>query len=160
MGANDLSTALWRQRELLELLLFKFEEQQLLLAAGRTRWLPYSTREVEAIARRLKTAGLSLMVSSADVAAELGLPSDARLRDIAAEAPGAWKEIFGSHLVALISLTNDIRAIRNGNDKLLRFALRSTQETLNLIDDSPSTYTSDGTSKQVLKRAGLVDASL
>lgn len=160
MGANDLSTALWRQRELLELLLFKFEEQQLLLAAGRTRWLPFSTREVEAIARRLKTAGLSLMVATADVAGELGLPEDARLRDIASAAPGAWKGIFESHVVALIALTNDIRAIRNGNEKLLRYALRSTQETLNLIDDSPSTYTSDGTMNHVLRRAGLVDASL
>ncbi len=160
MGANDLSAALWRQRELLELLRFKFEEQQLLLAAGRTRWIPHATREVEAIARRLKTAGLSLIVATVDVATEWGLPEDARLRDVAMAAPGAWKEIFTSHLEMLVSLTNDIRAVRNSNDRLLRFALRSTQETLNLVDDSPSTYEADGTTKRVLKRAGLVDASL
>ena len=37
MGANELSMQLWRERELLEMLLFKLDEQQLLLAAGRTR---------------------------------------------------------------------------------------------------------------------------
>lgn len=31
MGANELSALLWRERELLELLVFKLEEEQLLL---------------------------------------------------------------------------------------------------------------------------------
>ena len=34
-----LSLILWRERDLLETLLFKLEEEQLLLANGRTRWL-------------------------------------------------------------------------------------------------------------------------
>ena len=37
MSANDLSNLLWRERELLELLVFKLEEEQLLLVAGRAR---------------------------------------------------------------------------------------------------------------------------
>ena len=45
MSANDLSNLLWRERELLELLVFKLEEEQLLLTAGKSRWLPQATRE-------------------------------------------------------------------------------------------------------------------
>ena len=36
MGANELSALLWRERELLELLSFKLEEEQLLLTAGKS----------------------------------------------------------------------------------------------------------------------------
>ena len=37
MGLAELSSILWRERDMLELLLFKLEEEQLVLAAGRTR---------------------------------------------------------------------------------------------------------------------------
>ena len=37
MSANDLSNLLWRERELLELLVFKLEEEQLLLTAGKAK---------------------------------------------------------------------------------------------------------------------------
>src|SRR5213080_171662 len=35
MGLAELSSILWRERDMLELLLFKLEEEQLVLAAGR-----------------------------------------------------------------------------------------------------------------------------
>ena len=50
MSVNDLSAVLWRERELLELLTFKLEEEQLLLAAGRSRWISHASREVVAAA--------------------------------------------------------------------------------------------------------------
>ena len=47
--AEDLSHQLWTMRELLEQLVYKLEVQGLLLAAGRARWIPYVTAELEAI---------------------------------------------------------------------------------------------------------------
>ena len=41
MGLSDVSNILWRERQLLELLLFKLEEEQLVLASGRARWLSH-----------------------------------------------------------------------------------------------------------------------
>jgi len=46
MAASELSAQLWKERELLELLLFKLEEEQLLLIAGKSRWISHATREV------------------------------------------------------------------------------------------------------------------
>ena len=43
MGLSEVSNILWRQRQLLELLLFKLEEEQLVLTAGRTRWITATT---------------------------------------------------------------------------------------------------------------------
>jgi hypothetical protein len=40
MSLTDLSSVLWRLRELLELLLFKLEEEQLLLLPGGPAGLP------------------------------------------------------------------------------------------------------------------------
>ncbi len=49
---EDLSLILWRERELLETLLYKLEQEQLVLASGRTRWLARAAREVETVLRR------------------------------------------------------------------------------------------------------------
>ena len=161
MGANELSNELWRQRELLELLLYKYEVEQLLLASGKARWVPHATREVEAIVARLKSAGLSMSVATSALAPEWGLPADTRLRDLAAAAPaGAWRGIFASHLDALITLTREVRVIRAGNDRLLRSALRATQDTVNAIAESPAVYTPEGTADLSLAQARLVDATL
>ncbi|HEY0397456.1 MAG TPA: flagellar protein FlgN, partial [Acidimicrobiia bacterium] len=54
MGLREVSAILWRERHLLELLLFKLDEEQLVLAAGRTRWLPRATREVEMVLEEIR----------------------------------------------------------------------------------------------------------
>ena len=59
MGVNELSAVLWRERELLELLTFKLEEEQLLLTAGKSRWIEHATREVEQVLERLRSADSS-----------------------------------------------------------------------------------------------------
>ena len=131
MSANELSTLLWRERELLELLLFKLEEEQLLLAAGKSKWLPFATREVEQVLVRLRTAGMERTVESAALAAEWGLPDEATLRELVDVSPSlTWRDILSSHLTALTNLTAQIAEIRDTNLTFLRAAARSTQETL------------------------------
>ena len=45
MGAHELSALLWRERELLDVLQFTLEVEQLLLTAGNTRWLNGASAE-------------------------------------------------------------------------------------------------------------------
>ncbi len=145
MSANDLSTLLWRERELLELLLFKLEEEQLLLTAGKAKWLPFATREVEQVLARLRTAGMERTVESAAVAVEWGAREDATLRDLVRAAPtDAWRDIFQSHLTALTGLTAQIADIRDANLTYLRAASRSTQETLADLAPQPGVYDDRG----------------
>ena len=56
MSLNDFSGVLWRERQLLELLLFKLEEEQLILTSGKTRWLGHATREVESVLEQIRSA--------------------------------------------------------------------------------------------------------
>ena len=138
MAASELSAQLWRERELLELLLFKLEEEQLLLVAGKSRWIAHATREVEQVMDRMRAVGLARTVEVATLAEEWGIGPDATLRELAAAAPdGIWADIFGSHLAAMTELTGQIADVRDTNERLLREAARSTQETLNGLAGAP-----------------------
>lgn len=134
MAASELSAQLWKERELLELLLFKLEEEQLLLIAGKSRWISHATREVEQVIERMRATGLARTVEVAALAEEWGLGQDATLRELASAAPnGIWSDILGSHLTAMTELTAQIAEVRDTNERLLREAARSTQETLSSL---------------------------
>lgn len=161
MGANELSALLWRERELLELLLFKLEEEQLLLTAGKSRWIQHATREVEQVMERLRTAGLARTVEVAEVAKTWGNTEDATLRELAALAPtGPWGDILGSHLRAMRELTDQIKHVRDLNEQFLRQAARSTQETFADLHPEAGTYNSSGGSGAAPATALLFDTRL
>ncbi|MET1085883.1 MAG: flagellar protein FlgN [Arthrobacter sp.] len=145
MAANELSALLWRERELLGLLTFKLEEEQLLLTTGNTKWLHHATREVEQVVEHLRCEALSREVAVAALAAEWNLGDEPTLRDIVANAPaGPWAEIFEAHLKELLSLTARIKELRDANEVFLRAAAKSAQETLAELRSDAGTYDSLG----------------
>lgn len=145
MSANDLSNLLWRERELLELLVFKLEEEQLLLTAGKSRWLPQATREVEAVLARIRVSGMERAVEASAVALEWGLPEDATLRMLAERAPSdVWRDILASHLTGLSALTAQIAEVRDTNLSYIRAATRATQETLATVGGTAPGYDGRG----------------
>ncbi|WP_022883831.1 flagellar protein FlgN [Glaciibacter superstes] len=161
MGANELSALLWRERELLDLLTFKLEEEQLLLTAGKTRWLQHATREVEQVMVLLREAGLGRTVEVAALATEWGTDQDATLRELVAHAPdGPWGEIFDAHLDAMTNLTAEIKNLRDVNERFLRAAARSTQETLAGVGGDSSTYDAKGVSDRSSQNARLFEKNL
>lgn len=161
MGANEVSAILWRERELLELLMFKLEEEQLLLTSGKTRWLQHATREVEQVLERLRSSSLTRAVEVSSLAEEWGASTEATLRELAAHAPeGPWREIFGGHLQAMSELTSQIKQLKDVNEQFLRAALRSTQETLAGITPDAGTYDAAGMSDSASGTAQLFDKNL
>src|SRR5204862_4435542 len=97
MGLSEVSNILWRERQLLELLLFKLEEEQLVLASGRSRWLNHATREVEMVLEEIKRAEVARAIEVDAAAAELGIPSAPSLRQLGEASDGPWKGIFEQH---------------------------------------------------------------
>ncbi|GAA1337951.1 flagellar protein FlgN [Arthrobacter roseus] len=161
MGAEELSALLWKERELLELLIFKLEEEQLILTSGKTRWLQHATREVEQVLERLRAAGLARTVEVGSVAAEWGTPEEATLRQLAGDAPpGPWSSIFAAHLKAMTESTTKIRELRETNEQYLRAASRSTQETLATLESDAGTYGSRGTSNAASDAWHMLDKDL
>lgn len=161
MGANELSACLWRERELLDLLAFKLEEEQFLLTAGKSRWLQYATREVEQVMERLRSAGLARTVEASVVASEWGADGEVTLRELVSLAPGGpWAEIFESHLIAMTDQTNQIRELRDLNEHYLRTALRFIQEAQADGGAEPGTYDSTGASGTPVAGAHFFDLTL
>lgn len=161
MSAQDLSALLWQERELLELLVFKLEEEQLLLTSGKTRWLHHATQEVEQVLGKLRDTGLARAVHASGVAAAWGVNDGANLRELAAAAPeGPWGELLTAHLQAMTILVAHIGSLRDDNKQFLRAATRSTQETLAGIGSSAGTYAADGAALYGQGRPTLLNQDL
>ncbi len=135
MGLAELSNVLWREREVLELLLFKLEEEQLVLASGRTRWLPHATREVEVVLDQVRAAELERAVHVEAVAAEVGAPAGAGLRQLSDVAPAPWDEVLSGHRDAFLVLTADISATAQANRDVLSSGRRALDDALASLGD-------------------------
>ncbi len=115
MALSDVSNILWRERQLFELLVFKLEEEQLVRAAGRSRWLAHATREVASVLGETKGIGLERAVLVAGAGRDLGLSGSPTLRELADLTSSPWDGIFAAHRRALVTLAQEIDAITSTN---------------------------------------------
>jgi hypothetical protein len=135
MGLREVSAILWRERHLLELLLFKLDEEQLVLAAGRSRWLARATREVEMVLEEIRQTELERAVEVSRVAADLGLPAGASLRQLAEASPAPWNGMLMEHRQAFLTLTEEITTLVQSNRELLVRGQKAVRDVLASIGD-------------------------
>jgi len=159
MGVAELSAVLWRERQLLELLLFKLEEEQLVLSTGRSRWLGHATREVEQVLDQIRDAELGRAVEADSVAREFGVTPGSGLRNLAAAAPEPWNDLLNSHREAFVTLTSQIQDVAQGNRELLTSSHRAAQETILGLQETVQTYNPHGTPSSASATAQLIDQS-
>ncbi|GHS89506.1 hypothetical protein AGMMS50218_15960 [Actinomycetota bacterium] len=160
MALSRLSDVLWTERHLLELLLFKLEEEQLVLTSGRTRWLGHATREVEAVLDQIRDAELGRATEAEAVALSLGLDPDLSLLALSEHAPAPWDELLRAHRDAFVTLTSEISQLADGNRELLAMSHRATQETLMSLQENVQTYDGLGqTAAGADRSAQLLDRS-
>lgn len=148
-GMTELSYTLWRQRRLLELLVYKLEVQQLLLAAGRTRWVGAAAREVEAVLDQIRQEELARAVQVNALAAELGLSAEPPLKEIIDAAPAPWDEILREHQAAFLALAAEVEGLTRHNRELLNRGYQATREfmaSVEGVDAEPDGYSAAGTS--------------
>ena len=160
MTLTEVSNILWRERQLLELLLFKLEEEQLLLASGRSRWLAHATREVETVLAEIKRVELTRAADVEALALSLGLPANASLRDLAENAPTPWNSVFDEHREAFLTATQEISSLAQDNRELLSRGYQAARQVLSSMDDQRiETYTPTGLSTN-RSSARLVDEAI
>jgi len=157
---EKLSLILWRERELLELLAYKLEVEQLILAGGRTRWLARSTKEVEEVLEVLRETEVLRAVAADEVAEELGLAPAPTLAAIAERAPEPWRAILDDHRTAFVSATRQIAELSESNRGLITAGYRSARETLLSLGDNADGYSPDGSAVLDVPRQRLLDRSL
>ncbi len=157
---EKLSQILWRERELLENLLFKLEVEQLVLSGGRSRWLMRAAADVEAVLQTLRETEVLRAVAADEAAASIGLDDNPSLRAFAEALEEPWQSIMVDHREAFWQVSQEISALADTNRELLTAGLRSARETLMSLDDAAAGYDPAGVAVVDRPQHRLVDRSL
>jgi flagellar biosynthesis/type III secretory pathway chaperone len=163
MSLPDLAAVLWRQRELLERLVYRLECEQLLLAAGRTRFLSIATGEVEALLDDLRIVELQRAAIADAAARSLGLPAGASLEELAGTAQPPWSEVLLEHRQALLTLTGELSVAAEANKHLMAAGLAAVEQALTglgLREDAGATGYDARGRRSFLTGATVVDRAL
>ena len=161
MGLAEVSDILWRERELLDVLLFKLEEEQLLLAGGKVRWLSRATREVELVLEQIRLTELTRAMEVDVVATGLGLESGPSLSALADAAPAPWGDLLRAHRTAFLTLTKEISALAEANRQYVSSAYHSAEDTLRALGGTQvDGYTSTGQRSGSVRRQRLLDEAI
>ena len=152
MGRVDyqhLSTLLWREQELLDLLLFKAEEKQYLIVTGKSRWLSRIAHEIEVVLDQLRTLEVERAAATEVLAERLGVGVNPSLRKLAEAAPAPWNDLYAKHHETLLVLVTELRGLSAIGDALL-----------SVKSPSAGTYGSTGRSDERGHRAVTLDGAL
>lgn len=132
-GFAEVSDILWRERELLDVLLFKLDQERLLLSEGgehAVRWLARASHEVDLVVEELRLADLTRAVAIDALAAELGLDPAPTLAALAAAAPAPWNDLLAAHRAAFEVLVRQVRAAAVDNRHRLEAAAVELEQSL------------------------------
>ena len=157
---EDLSLILWRERELLDTLLYKLEIEQLVLAGGKSRWLPSAAREVEMILDSIRETELLRAVAADEAASSIGLASNPSLRALAEAVEEPWRSILLDHREAFLGYTRDIAEIAATNRELLTAGQQAARDMFLGLTDHTDGYANDGRAVVDERRHRLLDRSI
>jgi hypothetical protein len=158
---QHLSTLLWREQELLDLLLFKAEEKQYLILTGKTRWLARIAHEIEVVLDQLRTLEVERAAATEAIAVKLGLSANPSLRQVADAAPAPWNDLFAKHHEALLVLVTDLRSLSDANRELIEGGLAAIGDALLSVKaNGAGTYGSTGRADDGSHRAVTLDGAL
>lgn len=130
MSLPDLAAVLWRQRELLERLVYRVECEQLLLAAGRSRWLATATAEVESLLAELQVIEIQRAATADQVCRGMGLPPGASLEELAGTAQPPWTGVLLEHRQALLTSMSELSALAETSKHLMTAGLKAVESSL------------------------------
>lgn len=142
---EDLSLILWRERELLETLLYKLEIEKLVLSSGKSTWLATAAREVEVVVESLRETELLRAVVADEVASGVGLAANPSLRALADAVDEPWKSILLEHREAFLGYTRRITELAEANRELLTLGQQVARDNFLGLTEGPASYAPDGT---------------
>jgi hypothetical protein len=161
---SGLSSLLWRERDILDNLLFKLDVQQLLLMSGRSAWLVRASREIETALEQVRIIELERAVRFNEVARDLDLEASRSLAAIAEAAEEPWQGLLTEHYEAFLDLASRIQAITSLNRELAFSAQIATEAILTSIrgDSDPSLhlYAQTGAKEKLDRKSVFVDEGL
>jgi FlgN protein len=135
---NLLSSQLYRECGLMELLLFKLQQEHLMLAAGQDRWLQHATAEVNMVMHELTQASATRTTTASALAGSAGLPPGATLGLLTAAAPSEWAPMLTDQREQLRALLGQIEQVGRVNREILASRLSVTRDALVMLGEAPA----------------------
>jgi hypothetical protein len=157
MGFSEVSTLLWRERDALQLLLFKLIEEQLIVSAGQTRWLAHANNEIEAALDQLRGTEVLRAAEVDSIADDLGLSVPPTLAELEELAPQPWATLFAEHRQALLQLVDEVERATGDNRTLLAAGARAVRQTLLSVTPTVQTYDAHGSTAAMPNGPMLMD---
>ena len=153
----SVAAILWDERQHLEDLLFSLVSEQLVVAAGQTRWLSRADEQIRGAVARLQDAEVTRAVTVSSLARALGVPDDMTLAGLAQASPEPWRDAFTDHRAALRALVAEIDAAVAENHRLLLAGSQAIRDTLDRLGPFAGTYDSRGGSVRQRTDPALLD---
>ncbi|MCZ2819184.1 flagellar protein FlgN [Modestobacter sp. VKM Ac-2977] len=162
MDHQHLSTLLWREQELLDLLLFKAEEKQYLIVTGKSRWLARIAHEIEVVLEQLRTLEIERAAATEQIAGRLGLEVNPSLRQLADSAPAPWDDLYAKHHEALLLMVAELRGLSDANKELIESGLAVINDALATSQPptAAGTYTQTGRAAGNAHRSVTLDGAM
>jgi choline dehydrogenase-like flavoprotein len=160
LSMEDLSLVLWRERELLETLLYKLEVEKLILATHSTRWLAAAAREVELVLETVRETEVLRAVAADAAAASVGLPSNPSLRALADAVGEPWHTILLDHHKAFVACTRELVDTAAANRELLTAGQQAAREVFLDLAEHPAGYSPTGSAVTGEPRQHVIDRSI
>jgi flagellar biosynthesis/type III secretory pathway chaperone len=162
MDHQHLSTLLWREQELLDLLLFKAEEKQYLILTGKSRWLARIAHEIEVVLDQLRSLEVERAAATEQIAGRLGLDANPSLRQLADSAPAPWNDLYAKHHEALLVLVTELRGLSDANRELIESGLAVINDALTSSQPAAGagTYNQSGRASGNAYRSVTLDGAL
>jgi len=138
---NLLSSQLERECGLMELLLFKLQQEHLMLAAGQDRWLHHATAEVNLVMEELHQATATRTATAISLARDAGLPANATLGQLSQSASSTspeWAGMLEGQREHLRDLLTEIEQVGRINREILASRLSVTRDALAMLGEAPA----------------------
>jgi len=116
---SEFCGVLWREREIVERVLFRVVGQQLVLKSGQLRWLVAANTEIELAINDLRVIEVIRCAEADRLGDHLNVSPGATLAELAQAAPEPWASILAEHRDALRDLAAEIELTVSTNRALL-----------------------------------------
>jgi hypothetical protein len=134
---DELAGLLQQERRDLEFLLYKLVAARQLLRAGETRFLGWSSAEVERAAERVRETELLRATFVVQVADELALgETEPSLQRLASSTDEPLRSILDDHRLALRSLLGEIDQVQATNRALASDGVRLVRDVVDLLESA------------------------
>jgi uncharacterized protein YunC (DUF1805 family) len=138
-AVEELVDTLWLERRLLEFLLYKLVQANLMLMAGNSRFVQPALREVDQVIERVRQAENYRGTVVSRLAQEWNKPvASLTLEALAVEGPGWAQPLFQEHREGFLRLVNEIERITLENRRLAAVNIDSIRGTLDMLGGQQS----------------------